>query len=441
MIRRCRKAVSVLLPLLTAGLTGCALYSEVSIAPLSVLPTKIDRGADVQQMVRKADYLRALETAPAIEARTRPHAPDLIALGYAEMASARYALARQHLRAALDLEPFRTSQADAAWNLAQVDYMTNNFATSLEWAERAIDHGLNVMTWHLDYLRALKNVDVYRFAGAVREDLPMKIGRPDVPRIDVRLNQHPQAVTAIIDSGAVLSIISQRMANTLGVKPLPGAPGTFYGLLAEPIPVRFALIDVMHIGLIEVRNVPVAIMPDDKMRFFVSGNREYSMDLLLGAHLLKEFRLELDFARNRLIVTRLTSLDRRPADNQNLFFENFRPVVRATVQKHGWYIFVLDTGSEITYLNEVQLRSLAIDYFTPRIHSATLQGLGGARKHGAKIENVEIGVDKWAGTFKTLPMYTGNENDRAVGIIGENFLKEFKVIIDFGRMRVDLERR
>ena len=180
---------------------------------------------------------------------------------------------------------------------------------------------------------------------------------------------------------------------------------------------------------------------DDKMRFFVSGNREYSMDLLLGAHLLKEFRLELDFSRNRLIVTRLTSLDRRPADNQNLFFENFRPVVRATVQKHGWYIFVLDTGSEITYLNEVQLRSLAIDYFTPRIHSATLQGLGGARKHGAKIENVEIGVDKWAGTFKTLPMYTGNENDRAVGIIGENFLKEFKVIIDFGRMRVDLERR
>jgi hypothetical protein len=441
MIRPLWKVALFLLSLLSAGLTGCALYSDVSVAPLSVLPTKIERGADVQQMVRKSDYLRALETAPSIEGRTRPSAADLIALGYAEMACARYAAARQHLRAALDLEPFRTSQADAAWHLSQVDYMTNNFATSLEWAERAIEHGLNVMTWHLDYLRALKDVSVYQFAGAVREDLPMKIGRPDVPRIDVHLNNHPAEVTAIIDSGAVLSIVSQRLANTLGVTPLPGAPGTFYGLLAEPISVRFALIERLHIGLIEVRNVPVAIMPDEKMRFFVTGNKEYSMDLLLGAHLLKEFRLELDFSRNRLMITRLTSLDRRPADDQNLFFENFRPVVRGTVQKHGWYVFVLDTGSEITYLNEVQLRALPIDYFTPRIHAATLQGLGGAKKRGAKIENVEIGIDRWAGTFKTLPMYTGNENDRAVGIIGENFLKEFRVVIDFGRMRVDLERR
>ena len=441
MTRPSSGVASFIFALLCLGATGCALYSEVSIAPLNVVPTKIERGADIQQMIRRADYLRALEAAPAIEGRARPSANDLIALGYAEMASARYALARKHLRAALDLEPFRTSQAEASWNLSQVDYMTNNFTTSLEWAERAIGHGLNVMTWHMDYLRALKDIHVYQFAGAVREDLPMKIGRPDVPRIDVHLNNHPDEVTAIIDSGAVLSIISQRLAKTLGVTPLPGAPGTFYGLLAEPISVRFALIERMHIGLIEVRNVPVAIMPDDKMRFFVTGDQEYSMDLLLGAHLLKEFRLELDFARNRLIVTRLTSVDRVPADNQNLFFENFRPVVRGTVQKHGWYIFVLDTGSEITYLNEIQLRALPIDYFTPRIHAATLQGLGGAKKRGAKIENVEIGVDRWAGTFKTLPMYTGNENDRAVGIIGENFLKEFRVVIDFGRMRLDLERR
>jgi hypothetical protein len=38
-------------------------------------------------------------------------------------------------------------------------------------------------------------------------------------------------------------------------------------------------------------------------------------------------------------------------------------------------------------------------------------------------------------------MYTAGEQDRSVGIIGENFMKNFNVVIDFGRMRVDLVRR
>jgi len=38
-------------------------------------------------------------------------------------------------------------------------------------------------------------------------------------------------------------------------------------------------------------------------------------------------------------------------------------------------------------------------------------------------------------------MYTGAEHERSAGIVGENFLKNFKAVIDFGRMRVDLARR
>jgi hypothetical protein len=425
-----------------AALTArCALYSDVSIAPLSILPTKIERGSDIHGMVRKADYLRALELGPTIESRPRQSAGDLIALAYAEMAAGRYEAARRHLRTALELNPVRSSYAEAAWYLAQVDYMTNNFSTSLEWAEIATKSGLSVMEWHTDYLKALSGVNVYESTGAVHDELPLRIGRPDVPRIDVRVSGSEEPVAAIIDSGAVMSIMSDRMARIAAVKLLPGRTGTFYGLLGEPITVRFALLDSLHLGLITLRNVPVAIMPDDKMRFFVSGEKTFSMDLLLGANLLKEFRIELDFTRSRVGFTRLTSADRRPAPDQNLFFENFRPVVRGTIQKRGWYVFVLDTGSEVTYLNEAQLSAMPIDHFAPRVHGATLQGLGGSRKRGAKVENVEIGIDRWAGTFKTLPMYAGSEDERAVGIIGENFLKKFNVVIDFGRMRVDLIRR
>lgn len=438
-VPRARRLV-VSLAVLTAA--SCALYSDVSVEPLVVIPTKIERGADLKDMVRRADYLRAVDLAPSIDARTRKSPDDLLALGQAELAANRIQSARHHLRAVIELSPFHTTYADAAWGLSQAEYMDNNFETSLEWAQIAMQHGLTVLQWHLDYLKALSHVDAYRLAGGPRSDeLRMKIGRPDVPRVEVRLDGSPAPVTAVIDSGAVLSIISQRLATQAGIKHLPVARGTFYGLLGEPILVDFGMLDTLDLGDIQLGNVPVAIMPDDKMRFLVTGKKEFKIDFLLGANLLKEFRLDFDFDRSRVTFTKLTSVDKRPTGDQNLFFEGFRPHVRGTINKHGWYMFVLDTGSEVTFLNEAQIASMPINMFAPRVHSAVLQGLGGAKKHGSKVEQVEIGVDRWAGAFRTLPMYTGSEQEHSVGIVGENFLKNFRTVIDFGRMRVDLARR
>jgi hypothetical protein len=428
--------------LIAASLTRCALYSDVSIQPLIVTPANIERGSDLQAMLRKADYLRAMEMAAVVDSRTRKSPSDLLALGTAESAAGRLTVARQHLRASMENGPTRQHQADAAWALSQLEYLDNNFAASLEWAKTAGDHGLSVLKWHLDYLEALQNTPVYRFAGLPSDQIPLEFGRPDVPRLKVRLNKSRESHVAVIDSGAVLSIVSQRFATLVNLKRLPVERGTFYGLLGEPIAVEFGLIDSLELGAVEVHNVPVAIMPDDKMRFLVSDKREFRIDFLLGANLLKEFRIELNFTNQHVTFTRLTARDKQPAADQNLFFSGFRPHVRGTVNRHGWFMFVLDTGSEVTYLNEAQLASLPLTALTaPRMHNATLQGLGGAKKRGAKIENIELGIDRWAGIFRTIPMYSASAHDVSVGLIGQNYLKNFNVVLDFGRMRLDLARR
>jgi hypothetical protein len=431
-----RKAGPALLALL---LGGCALYSEVDVTPLVLLPTNIERGSDVPQMVRKADYLRAIEMASIVE--TRKNATELGALGSAYLAAGRYDDARGRLRRALDLDPFRTTYAQIAWDLSQVEYLSNNFEASLDWAIIAQERGLNIRQWHLDYLSALSSTTVYRFSGEPQDTLRFKFGRPDVPRVNVRLNEAHE-VEAIIDSGAVVSIISQRLGRQLGVKPLGKFEGTFYGLLGEPITVTFAMLDRLELGKVVVENVPVAVMPDEKMRFLISKREgtQFHMDFLLGSNLLKEFRLELDFDRSRVTFVKLTDQDRVPHPEQNLFFEGFRPHVRGAINRRAWYLFILDTGSEVTFLNEGRVASLPVQIFGGT-HTAMLQGLGGAMKRGGKLENVEIGVDQWGGKFKTLPMYSAADRDQAVGIIGQNFLKNFNVVIDFGRMRVDLTRR
>jgi hypothetical protein len=421
---------------------GCALYNDVTVQPLNLKPNNIERGSDIQGMVRKADYLRAIEMASAIDARTRRSAVDLAALGDAYLASGRFDHARQRLRSALDLEPVPAVYADVAWNLSQVEYMENNFDSSLEWAQIAVEHGLHLRQWHIDYLRSLVNVPVYRFSGSESERLPFKFGRPDVPRITARLNG-TREVEGIIDSGAVLSIVSERLAQSLDVRSLGDFHGTFYGLLGEPIKVRFAILNRLELGRMVIENVPVAVMPDDKMRFLVNkaDGKEFNMDFLLGTHLLKEFRLELDFSRRHVVFTRLTARDRRPDPNQNVFFEGFRPQVRGSVNGKAWFLFVLDTGSEITFLNETRLGMLPIPALAQGAHTAMLQGLGGSMKRGSKVEEIELGLDVWAGRFKTIPMYASETKESAVGIIGQNFLKHFDVVLDFGRMRLDLKRR
>src|SRR5437870_10142026 len=95
-----RRFVTIAAVLLIAS---CSLYNDVSIAPLVLTPSSIERGSDVQSMVNKSDYLRAIEFTKTVESRTRKSAPELAALGGAELASGRYDAARRHLRAALDL--------------------------------------------------------------------------------------------------------------------------------------------------------------------------------------------------------------------------------------------------------------------------------------------------------------------------------------------------
>ena len=423
------------------ALSGCALYKEVSVEPLLLAPNSIDRGSDVQSMLRKADYLRVLEQAAAFDSKQEHLAAELAAYGNAYLVAGRYDDARRNLRAALDLKPFRTSYAEIAWDLSQVEFLANNFDSSLEWANIAVSHGMKIRQWHLEYLKSLSGIPVYRFSGKNEERLPFRFGRPDVPRLSVTINRGEE-VEAIVDSGAVLSIISERLAQSLPVRSLGKFEGTFYGLLGEPITVHFGMLDTLELGGMVIENVPVAIMPDEKMRFLINKaeGKEFKMNFLLGTNLLKEFRLDLNFDTRHITFKQLTARDRQPDVDQNLFFEGFRPHVRGAVNHRGWYLFALDTGSEITFLNESRLTALPVTVFGSQ-HSATLQGLGGSIKRGSKLANVEVGIDRWSGSFKTIPTYPGDENDTAIGIIGQNFLGHFNVVIDFGRMRVDLQRR
>lgn len=419
-------------------LAGCALHTDVTVTPVLILPSDIrSRGGNVTELLEYGDFLRAISYAPTVEGRARPRVREFLALGQAELAAGRLEDARRHLRGALDLNPGRRERGEIAWALSETEYLANNFSASLEWARMAVQNGVGVRPWHLEYVAALSDLRTYEFPSRHRVVVPMQMGHPQIPRVRARLNG-AAAVSAVIDTGAVMSIASETMARRAEIRPLGDFGGTFLGLLGEPIAVRFGVVDSLVIGDLEVRNIPVAVMADDKLQFFVYNQEPFRMDFLMGANFLKEFRIELDFRHEVVTLQPLDPASRRPSQEQNLFFLGFRPHVQTAIDRKGWYLFILDTGSEITFLNENLIDGTPVRR-SVRFHGATLQGLGGARKRGEKVENVEIAVDAWSGKFRNIPLYSSDQQN-AYGILGQNYLTNFRVVVDFGTMRLDLYR-
>lgn len=418
-------------------LAACALRSDVTITPLFILPSQERWSSNsVRVLVERGDFVKAAGMAGEVTSSPQVSFKQLAALGEAELACGRFDEARRHLEQALELRPFRNDAGAIAWSLSQLEYLTNNYVAALEWAVYATERGTTVKRWHIDYLRALSRQPVYVFSGEASARVPLAFGKPDVPRVNVTIEGKTAA--AVIDSGAVLSIVAESLARELAVQPLGEFRGTFFGLLGEPIAVRFGLAKELRIGGLRVANVPVAIMADQELRFVVRNKERFDMRLILGANLLKEFRTEIDVPEGEAVFTRLTAEDRKPDEAQNLFHIGFRPFVHGAINHRAWYLFVLDTGSEVTFLNKDLLEKTPVRS-AEQIHGATLQGLGGSKKRGSKIANVEVGIDRWGGRFADLPLY-GTEHSQAFGIIGQDLLRKFRVVIDFGSMRVRLER-
>lgn len=420
-------------------LSGCALHDEVTITPLVIDPSDIKRAPNyAEEQLAIGNYPGAVALAAAIDAKPNPTMKELKALAEAELASGRFDDARRHFRAALRQSPFRTDYAEISWGLSQVEYWTKNFPGAISWANEAIEHGLEVRAWWIGLLEELGTTRIHRIEGAREVSVPITHKKPGIPRLETRVNE--TRVSGIIDSGAAMTIISDRLAAEARLPFIGEVTGTFYGLLNEPIEVRFAMIDRLRIGEMTIRDVPVAVMSGEKMKFLTLNKAPFHIDMLLGANLLREFRLQFDYSESTLSLAFVPEDERRPDADQNLFFVQGKPTVHATIDGKGWYLMVIDTGSEVTYLNSAEINRAQVGRSFAKVYrGAELQGLGGSTKRGIKVENVGIGIHAWEGVFKNLPLYSSPRSG-TFGLVGENFLQNFRVTIDFGRMKLTLER-
>ncbi len=404
--------------------------SEVRAIPWLGSPSAEERLARGEYFEVEAD----LEKMP--RAQLEKSASSLATLGRALLARGDIDGALPLLTRAIDMEARPARRAELEWALAQGFMFWDEPELALEFVSAARRDGYGLLPGYIHFLEAIQNMPLYSGpAAGESHESDFSMQGFDLIRVPVRINGADSA--AIVDTGAAYTILTQSFARQVGVREIPDSKAFGRGLHAKEFPLTFGIVDRLEFGGFSVAHVPVMLMPDDALLFETSRG-EFPVPMVIGLHLVKQFRVSLDYGRRHI---RLTREDPRGAaghdPDQNLFVARSRVFVRTSINKSGWYQLLLDTGSEPTMLTSNGVRRAGLTA-SNKFYPKKLYGLGQSEAAWARVDSVVIGLSGFGVRFRNLPI---KEDDGALedGILGNSVFKNFLVTIDFKRMRLDLQ--
>ena len=235
----------------------------------------------------------------------------------------------------------------------------------------------------------------------------------------------------ILDTGAGTSLLSSELAKQLEVKIV----GTKEGLSAGgKVSISLAKIDSLAVGQAKLDDVDVGIVDLSDIGKTIGAK----IDGDLGYNFLKHFRLTIDYR----------DCDIRFDDPKRL--ENFgpsaetevpirlanpaKPLILVDVHANGRgpFQFAIDTGASTTIITPELAKSLNVDsspigsLTTGGTHVAASAGvLQSFMVGGAHLDNMQVVA---ADFFVMLSNVVGVKLD---GIVGYNFLRNFRIVIDY----------
>jgi predicted aspartyl protease len=244
----------------------------------------------------------------------------------------------------------------------------------------------------------------------------------------------------ILDTGAGITLLTAELARQLGITPTESKEGMGAG---GKVKVSLGKVASLAIGEARIEALQVAITPELHGIGAAIGAK---IDGNIGYNYLKNFCLTIDYAKRTLRLTQAEheSVNSEYSAQPQIKFRLAHPakpllLVPTLVNGKGPYQFALDTGASTTVVSPELAQNLGI-----RSTSAAAMTGGGGKVQAAigKVESLAVGAAKVedlpvmvADFLVMLSQATATKLD---GIIGYNFLKEFRVTIDYPNERLYL---
>jgi predicted aspartyl protease len=235
----------------------------------------------------------------------------------------------------------------------------------------------------------------------------------------------------ILDTGAGTSLLSSGLAKRLEVKVVGSKEGHSAG---GKVSVFLGKVDSLAVGEIKLRDVDVGMVDLSQIAKTIGAN----IDGDLGYNFLKHFRITIDYGDSQIRLDdpkRVESLSRGAQTEVPIrLAAPAKPLILVDVHANGSgpFQFAVDTGTSTTAIKPDVAKALAVESSPVGPATAgsgqvdvTAGSLQSFQLGGARIDNLPVIV---ANFFEMLSQAVGVRLD---GIVGYNFLRNYKVVIDY----------
>lgn len=290
----------------------------------------------------------------------------------------------------------------------------------------------------ISFLRYLGNKSsLYKLRGEKHTTIPVSLVG-ERPVIQLRLKEDGEPLNFVLDTGSGISVISKEASEKFKIKPVTkggkaravGGDGTF--------PIVYGFIDSLHIGDVKIENIPVYI------RDFHGYNS--NIDGYLGISLISHFLMTLDYGNLTFSLDRKESSRERLAEKDALFlplrltssgFLSGEVLVEGVENPLN---FIVDTGASISvisknladseeirdYVDGGKLRVVGAAGITENVPSFLLPRVSFGNHSQKSLRAIALNLE-------LINEASGFEQS---GILGGNFLKDYRLTFDFQNSKV-----
>lgn len=240
-------------------------------------------------------------------------------------------------------------------------------------------------------------------------------------------------ISAMFDTGASISIISQSLAKRLNS--VPDQSVTARNNNGKPLTLDIGGLDRIEICGLPIENVKVGILPDNSFDFgFDDAGRTFPAQMLLGWDIISRFSWRIDTKNKLCHVSKCGN-----KHTNSLSYCNF-PTIRLKY-KTGFAFFGFDTGHTETLLDKT--------WYTKLDHLRTIEngwrGVGGSFVEQSFVANhfeFTFEGEKFCLEKVIVLQHSvwGLENKSVVGLLGIDFFKNTIFEIDYGNKHFHIEK-
>lgn len=260
----------------------------------------------------------------------------------------------------------------------------------------------------------------------------------DRPVIELRINKYDKPLKFVLDTGSGMSVISKQTAEKLGLSPVASG-GKAKGFGGDgKFEIVYGFLNRVEIGDVGIKNVPVYIRP------FHSINE--GIDGYIGLSLISKFLTTIDYGNTSFSLLRKESSRDEIRDSDGLVLPlrlTSGGFLSGEVEIEGIkprLNFIVDTGASLSVISE----SVAgLDEMSRFQVNEKIRVVGSAGETGEMpvfiLPRVTFGTESRRSVVAiALDLNVINESSgfEQMGILGGNFLKNYRLTFDFQNSKV-----